>query len=216
MTTLAVRGIDVVRKVVAAAMHALSSTAIMSHSLLASLPVELLIDVASHLSEAADLHSLALVNVTLNHASTFVLYGDIVLRYPTPTRRCLEVLNYDPKSCAFERDLPSLVRSFVVDWGVWYADGAPPADCGMGSRIVDEADARAELYMPTPYGVPKNGLRSSLERAVLRMRNVRRFSCWESFLVTPPTFAGLVAGPAGQSLRVLGVTMEDWPLHADP
>ncbi len=44
------------------------------------------------------------------------------------------------------------------------------------------------------------------------MHNLQRFSCWESFIFTPGTFARLVAGPTAPSLQELGATMEDWPL----
>lgn len=51
----------------------------------------------------------------------------------------------------------------------------------------------------------------SFGNVVLRIYNVRRFSCWELFIFTPKTFARLVAGPAAQTLQGLGATME-WRL----
>ena len=185
----------------------------MADSRIPSLPVELLINVASNLVRGADLCSLTLVNIPCNYAATLILYADIALDNPSVTRQILDTLNRPSMLCSFQRDLPSFIRSFVIDWGVWYADDNSSDKVHPDDFIItDESDLQAEVYMPTPKGVPRNGLRAALENAVLRMYNLRRFSCWESFMFTPKTFACLVAGPAAQTLQELGVTMEDWRL----
>ncbi|KAI1785386.1 hypothetical protein LXA43DRAFT_144484 [Ganoderma leucocontextum] len=196
------------------ALHPLLATTTMDDSHLPSLPVELLINVASNLTTVADLCSLALVNFPCNYASTSILYADITLNNPYATRKCLDTLNRPSTLCSFQRDLPSFILSFVVDWGVWYADEDQGSDNILVDDMIirDKSDLHAELYMPTPWGVPRNGLRAALESALLRMHNLHRFSCWESFMFTPRTFARLVAGPASPSLQELGATMEDWRL----
>ena len=200
----------------ATARYAASSTLTitMDDSRVPSLPVELLINVASKLTRVADLYSFALVNVPCNYASTSVLYFDITLGNSYATRKCLDTLTRSSTLCSFQRDLPSFTRSFVVDWGAWYADEDQGSDEVLAGDMIipDKSDLQAESYMPTFQGVPRNGLRPTLENAVLRMHKLHRFACWESFMFTPKAFARLVAGPAALSLRVLEATMEDWRL----
>ena len=165
----------------ATARYAASSTLTitMDDSRVPSLPVELLINVASKLTRVAGLYSFALVNVPCNYASTSLLYFDITLENPYAIRKCLDTLTRPSTVCSFQRDLPSFTRSFVVDWGTWCADEDQGSDEVLaGDMIVpDKSDLHAEFYMAAPQGVPRNGLRLTLENTVLRMHKLHRFAC---------------------------------------
>ncbi|KAI0371314.1 hypothetical protein BV20DRAFT_198098 [Pilatotrama ljubarskyi] len=142
------------------------------------LPTEV-IDMIRVIISCADLYSLVLVNRSHNMALTPHLYADIdLLRYPS-AMKCIMALDHAPEGNIFGRNLSILVQSFSLREDTSYP-----------------VDASFKL------------LASTLVLDVLRMVNLKHFSCSLALPCSTSLLAALLSG-AVPKLQSLQLTVSD-------